>query len=513
MDDAETRVNTNDYSFVTDIYTNLKQLQWRRLGCMQLWPTKYVGHFAADGVLALEVAAQFLFAFDSFEEGFEVALAKAAAALALDNLVEDGRTVFDGTSEDLEHVAFVVAVDEDAEFFEFVDGFVDLADAGLQLGVIGVGDGEEVDSLLLHLGDGGEYVVGGEGHVLDAGAAVEVEVLLDLGLAPAFGWLVDGEFDVAVAVGHHLGHEGGVFGGDVAVVEVLVEAEAHDVAVEVDPLVHGVPADVADDVVDVEEADGTGNGVFGNGLIAGEESSGVVGAFYEGVDGIAIGGDAGGGDAAVGVFEVGGSLDAPGSAAGGGEPGLTGVIDPEGDGADAVAVGVDVGGDVGVGAEGGGEDEAYLALLEDVAGAVALTGLGACIGDEGHTKGGTVEVGGLSGVAYEEFDVVGAFEGEEVGGCGGVGLVERGCGCCHGGLRFGDAVFTADHAFMAASTRIVYAREGWLRAAGRMVARHSPRPMRGWPGASQEPESIISSWSSRKVRVSPVGRRSCWAPF
>jgi hypothetical protein len=50
MDDAETRVNTNDYSFVTDIYTNLKQLQWRRLRCMQLWPTKYVGHFAADGV-------------------------------------------------------------------------------------------------------------------------------------------------------------------------------------------------------------------------------------------------------------------------------------------------------------------------------------------------------------------------------------------------------------------------------------------------------------------------------
>ena len=119
-----------------------------------------------------------------------------------------------------------------------------------------MGDGEEVDALLFHCRDGGEDVVGGEGHVLDAGSAVEVEVLLDLGFAAAFGGLVDGELDVAVAVGHDLRHEGGVLGGDVVVVEVLVEAEAHDFGVEVDPLVHGVPADVADDVVDVEEADG-----------------------------------------------------------------------------------------------------------------------------------------------------------------------------------------------------------------------------------------------------------------
>jgi hypothetical protein len=65
--------------------------------------------------------------------------------------------------------------------------------------------------------------VGGEGEVLDAGAVVEVEVLLDLRFAAAFGGLVDGELYVAVAVGHDLRHERGVFGGDVVVVEVLVE--------------------------------------------------------------------------------------------------------------------------------------------------------------------------------------------------------------------------------------------------------------------------------------------------
>ena len=364
----------------------------------------------------LEVAAQLLFAFDGFEEGFEVSLAEAAAALALDDLVEDGGAVFYRLGEDLEHVAFVVAVDQDAEFFELVDGLVDLADASLQLGVVGVGDGEEVDALLLHGGDGGEDVVGGEGHVLDAGALVEVEVLLDLGLAAAFGGLVDGEFDVAVAVGHDLGHERGVLGGDVVVVEVLVEAEAHDVAVEVDPLVHGVPADVADDVVDVEEADGAGDVVVRDGVVAGEEGAGVAGAVDEGVDGVAVGGDAGGGDAAVVVGGVGGLLDAAGAAGGGLVPGLAGIVDPEGDGADAVAVLFDVAGDLVVGAEGGGEDEADLALLENVAGAVALAGLGAGVGDQGHAKGGAVEVGGLAGVAYVELDVVGSFEGEEVGG-------------------------------------------------------------------------------------------------
>src|SRR5207302_3362175 len=77
--------------------------------------------------MMLEIPAQGLFAFNGFEEGFEVALAEAAAALALDDLVEDGGAVFYGAGEDLEHVAFVVAVDEDAEFFELADGLVDLA--------------------------------------------------------------------------------------------------------------------------------------------------------------------------------------------------------------------------------------------------------------------------------------------------------------------------------------------------------------------------------------------------
>jgi len=267
---------------------------------------------------------------------------------------------------------------------------------------------------------------------LVAGALIEVEVLLDLRFAAALGGLVDGEFDVAVAVGHDLGHEGGVLGGDVVVIEVLIETETHDVGVEVDPLVHRVPADVADTVIDVEEADGAGYRIVRNGLVAGKERAIIVATVDEGVDGVSVGGDAGSGDATVVVGGLGGLLDVACAASGGLEPGLAGIIDPEGDGTDAVAVGVDVAGDVGVGPECGGEDEADLALLEDVGGAIALAGLRAGVGHQGHAEGGAVEVGSLTGVADVELDVVGTLEGQEVGGEGGLQRVRTGGAGRHG---------------------------------------------------------------------------------
>ncbi len=125
------------------------------------------------------------------------------------------------------------------------------------------------------------------------GPPIELEILLDLRLLFAFGWLVDGELDVAVAVGHHLRHERRVFGGDVLVVEVLVEREAHDVGVELDPLVHLVPAHVADHVVDVEQAGGAGDRVALDGAVAGKECAGVVLALDKGVNRVAVGADAG----------------------------------------------------------------------------------------------------------------------------------------------------------------------------------------------------------------------------
>ena len=95
-----------------------------------------------------------------------------------------------------------------------------------------------------------EDVVGGQRDVLGAGAAVEVEVLVDLRALLADRRLVERELDPVVAAGDDLAHQRGVLGGDVVADELGHVGEAHDAVVEVDPLVHAAELDVADDVVE-----------------------------------------------------------------------------------------------------------------------------------------------------------------------------------------------------------------------------------------------------------------------
>ena len=90
--------------------------------------------------------------------------------------------------------------------------------------------------------------------VLRAGAAVVLEVLVDLRLALALGRLVERELHAAVAVGDDLRHQRGVLGRDVVVGEVEHLPHPEDVLVVLDPLVHVAELDVADDVVDREQA-------------------------------------------------------------------------------------------------------------------------------------------------------------------------------------------------------------------------------------------------------------------
>ena len=124
--------------------------------------------------------------------------------------------------------------------------------------------------------------------MLHARALVKLQVLFDLRLAAAFGRLVYGELHVAVAVGHDLGHQRGIFGGDVFVVEVLVELEAHDIGIELNPLIHGVPADVPYHVIDVLKACGPRQLVFGFAAEAGQKRAVVVAAFDKCVNGVAV---------------------------------------------------------------------------------------------------------------------------------------------------------------------------------------------------------------------------------
>jgi predicted ATPase/DNA-binding CsgD family transcriptional regulator len=95
---------------------------------------------------ALQVAAALLLALDRLEQGLEVALAEAERAMALDELEEHGRPVADRLGEDLQQVAVLVAVDEDAAFLELLYRDTDLADPLPQhrVGVVRVRRGEEL---------------------------------------------------------------------------------------------------------------------------------------------------------------------------------------------------------------------------------------------------------------------------------------------------------------------------------------------------------------------------------
>jgi hypothetical protein len=67
-----------------------------------------------------------LLALDRLEERLEVALAEAERAVPLDDLEEHGRAVSERLGEDLQQVAVLVPVDEDAPLLQLLDGDADL---------------------------------------------------------------------------------------------------------------------------------------------------------------------------------------------------------------------------------------------------------------------------------------------------------------------------------------------------------------------------------------------------
>src|SRR5438552_582829 len=105
--------------------------------------------FARVLVFGLEIAAEGLLALDRFEQGLEVPLAEAPCAVALDHLEEERRAILRGLREDLEEVAVLVAVGEDAQPAEVVPVLADLADALADVLVIRVGRRQKDDSLVL----------------------------------------------------------------------------------------------------------------------------------------------------------------------------------------------------------------------------------------------------------------------------------------------------------------------------------------------------------------------------
>src|SRR5262249_57102159 len=97
-----------------------------------------------------EVSAERLLALDRLEQRLEVPVAEAARAVALDHLEEERRPVLRGLREDLEKVAVVIAVGEDAEPLQIGVVLLDLADAVGDVLVVRVRRREEADATALH---------------------------------------------------------------------------------------------------------------------------------------------------------------------------------------------------------------------------------------------------------------------------------------------------------------------------------------------------------------------------
>src|SRR5258708_8571072 len=77
---------------------------------------------------SLKIAALFLFRFNRFEKGLEIALSETLRAMALNDFDEHGRTALDGFREDLQQIAFIVPIDQDTQLVNGPQVLIDLSD-------------------------------------------------------------------------------------------------------------------------------------------------------------------------------------------------------------------------------------------------------------------------------------------------------------------------------------------------------------------------------------------------
>src|SRR5436190_2709773 len=155
-----------------------------------------VWHGTAFPSTQSQIASKGLFSLNRFEQRLEVPVAEPARPVPLDHLEEERRAVLRRLREDLQQIAVIVAVGEDAEPLEVGVVLVDLADAVRNVVVVRVRGDQEDHAAPLQRLDRLDDVRRRHGDVLNARPVVELEVLLDLALALSLGRLVDRELDL-----------------------------------------------------------------------------------------------------------------------------------------------------------------------------------------------------------------------------------------------------------------------------------------------------------------------------
>ena len=362
-----------------------------------------------------QIAASGLLPLDRLEQRLEVPLAKALRPVPLDQFEEHRRPVLHWLAEDLQQVAVLVPVGQDAELAQLVQRHPGLADPRTEVVVVAGRGGQELNPGRGHGPDAGHDVVGGQREVLYPGAAVELQVLIDLRLALADGGLVQRELHLPGPVRDHLAHQRRVLGGDVVADELLHVGETHDPVVELHPLVHPAELDVAHAVVDLgEEAALAGRHDGRRRDIARQVGTRIARPFDQRVPGIAVGGDRGHDDLPVLVFEDVRCLEPAGPVRDRVVIGVFGRADLQGQVDDPVAVRGDPLAQRGARPDRTAEDEPCGARFKDVSRLVRGSGLRPVVRHPAHAERGRVVVRRLLRVADREDHGVHADDGKAV---------------------------------------------------------------------------------------------------
>src|ERR1700674_5131049 len=93
----------------------------------------------------LQIPSSRLLHLNRFKQRLEIPFAKSAAALALDHFAEHRRPIFHRLRENLQEIAFLVAVHKYTERAQLVDGFRHRPDSRRQRLIIGVGNPQTIN--------------------------------------------------------------------------------------------------------------------------------------------------------------------------------------------------------------------------------------------------------------------------------------------------------------------------------------------------------------------------------
>src|SRR5204862_8109063 len=114
----------------------------------------------------LEVSSLRLLAFDGFEQRFEIPIADALRAFALNDLEKERWAILYWLRENLEQITFIIAIHENPELLERIQLFVDVTDPIEQRLVISRRHFQELEPALLQRGNRLHDVVGSHCDVL-----------------------------------------------------------------------------------------------------------------------------------------------------------------------------------------------------------------------------------------------------------------------------------------------------------------------------------------------------------